>query len=363
MVQRGGTKEEMANFVKSAGGSVPFFDFSKELLMNRGYGFLEGNIPVPTPMNCCPAYRVSCAALVLGVASKVATARDKSDVRMVDIGLGGVEFCKDLQKCLGDAGEFLQQAKSPLRTISYTAVDPNEKLIETLRKSGVNGIIGEAQQIPLNEGQADVVIAGKLLNALPYDLYEVKRDGRGGQKIEEKAFVQLSEPRRGKDLKLVFKPIDRDALIKDLEEHVGKIPHYEQNGQGRKKAFYAYSPDYLEVWRDMHRILAQGGMAIVSDYTPMYRPLLAGEHRQEQEAVKDPYRSNLIHPVDADLQAAMAEAAGFGNVNAFSVEQTAHLLANRLADKEAGISVCATVLFHELRLIVGERSGNNEVIG
>ncbi len=359
MIQRGGTKEEMVNFVESAGGSVSFFDFSKELLMNRDYDFLEGHI-FPTPMNYCPAYRVSCAALVLGVASKVATARDKSDVRIVDIGPGGVDFYQDLQICLGDAGDFLTREKSPLRTISYTAVDPNEKLIETLRKSGVNGMIGEAQQIPLNEGQADVVIAGKLLNALPYDLYEVKRDGRGRKKIEKKAFVQLSGPRRGKDLKLVFKPIDRDALI---EEHVGKIPHDEHNGQGRNKAFYAFSPDYLKVWRDMHRILAQGGMAIVSDYTPMYRPLLAGEHRQEQEAVKDPYRSNLIHPVDADLQAAMAEAAGFGNVNAFSVEQTAHLLANRLADKEAGISVCATVLFNKIRLIVGERSGNNEVIG
>jgi SAM-dependent MidA family methyltransferase len=349
----------MTKFVRRKGGCVPFSDFAKEHLMAPGRGFYSHQVdlsndhgPVVTPMNYDHAYRAAFAALAIGTASQVARALDLDKVQIVEIGPGGGEFCQELHEAFNDATSYLRQVGSPLRHLSYTAIDPNERHITALRSNRFDGRIGTAQNIPLNGETAHVVIAEEVLDALPYDLYQVEQGPNGQKTITRKAFVELSGPKRGQ-LELNFRPVDRNEEIQDLEGHVTRIPGAQQQ---RHPSFYAFSPDYLQVWTEMHRILTHQGVAIVGDYTGMPgRSLLAQRYKQELAAVNDPYRRDLTHLIDADLQAAMAEAAGFEQARALSVTETANKLARALGNPRDQRYVRNTVGVGNRRLICGRR--------
>jgi SAM-dependent MidA family methyltransferase len=351
--------EEMIQFVRGKGGFVPFYDFANEHLMAPGRGFYPHHVdlsndhqPVVTPMNYDPAYRATFAALAIGTASQVARDLYLNNVHIVEIGPGGGEFCQQLHEAFDHATSHLRRVGSPLRHLSYTAIDPNERHIAALKNKGFDGRVGTGQNIPLAEAKAHVVIAEEVLDALPYELYQVEHGPNGQKTITQKAYVELSGPKRDR-LELIFRPVDRDEEIQNLEGHVASIPEAQQQ---RNPSFYAFSPDYLQVWTEMYRILTRQGVAIVGDYTGMPgRSLLAQRYTQELAAVNDPYRRDLTHLIDADLQAAMAEAAGFEQARALSVTETANKLAGALGNPRDQRYVRNTVEVGHRRLICGRR--------
>ena len=284
----------MRDFIKDRGGEVGFDDFSREHLVGSGVGFYSDRIdlsqlhgPVPTPMHSSPEYRSAYAQMVLVMGKQYAEATGREYLRLVEFGPGGGELCDELQKQI----QRTPERYSPLKELIYTGIDPSQSHVDALKRQGVAAQLGTIQKSGLADGSADIVVAEEVLDSMPYRLYEWDRTQ---QKITGEAFVVLEND----TLRLRFKTARADQSTEEVQAHLAK---------GRfSDPYYAYSPEYLDAWREVYRVLASPGIALVSDYTIGdsfdFLMIPAGE----EEVVKNPYTIDLTHFIDEDLQIDLA---------------------------------------------------------
>lgn len=296
----------MARFIANAGGIVRFDVFSREHLVGDGKGFYSDAInlaechsPVLTPFSCEPEYLSQYARLVLESAQSVAASQQKNTIQLCEIGIGGGELFGEICKLKSQFSEL-----SDLEII-YHGVDPNKSHVQNLISRGAHAHVGIAQRLPLEDRSIDLIVGEEVLDSLPYRVFLWDRESRH---LTKELFVALD----GDRLKMEVNPIKLESELTYLENYLSRI-----NYTGD---YYFFSPDYELFWKEINRVLTDGGRALVSDYSTL-SPIFThcamdGDEalRHEKAAIHEPYTRDLTHFVDLRLQGYLAKRSGFSDV-------------------------------------------------
>jgi len=301
----------MQDFVRERGGCVRFDTFAREHLLGPEKGFYSKSIdlssnhdPVHTPMAAVPEYRQAYARFVLREASKLCNELGRSEIRILEIGPGGGELCRQLHSELqADPGVY-----TPLQTIHYVGVDPNADHAAAVMQAGGFGIKATAQRLPFGECSLDMVVAEEVLDTLPYRVFQTNKRSV----LVKEGYVVATK----KGLQLEFYDLDRGG---STEENLKVVNDFLQRLSFRG-SYYVFSEDYSVFWREIHRVLQPHGVALVSDYTTDAWLAAQTVPGMEQEAVAHPYRDDLTHLVDRKLQLELAGQAGFPSVEAVEAQ-------------------------------------------
>lgn len=295
----------MVEFLKQHGGEVRFDVFAREHLTGSG-GFYSDNIdlsrehgPVATPMDMEPGYRKSYANKVLNTVATVAKRSGKNHIRICEIGPGGGELHREIINQFNENKDKYPEVES----ITYIALDPNQHHLENIRAQGGHGVKGIAQALPLVDGSIDVLVAEEVLDSLPYRMFKITQDRLPG----DEAFVRLN----GNQLELAFCPIKAPPEEVDILSMVAKLALKDKPNA----RVFRYSDDYLSFWSEIHRVVSDDGIALVSDYSTQgfmgAFSMGPDDLGHEETALRSPYQVDLTHLINFDLQTAFASHAGF----------------------------------------------------